>query len=137
MGAKELQVLTPRRVGERNLGKDGRAFARFGLDGELASDHFHPFSHAEQSQSVFLFAVQQVFPRKAFAVVFYSHANVAVQFLNLHFRPAGLRMAGDIGQRFLRDAKEHRSFGRVHLFHRRKGRQMSADPGPRGKCFHE
>ena len=64
---------------------------------------------------------------KAFAVVFYFHANGAIQFLNPHFHPAGLRMAGDIGERFLGDAIEHRSFVAVHLFHRGKGRQTDAD----------
>ena len=50
-------------------------------------------------------------------------------FWMLHFHPAGLRMAGDIGERFLGDAIEHRSFGAVQLLNRRKGRQ--ADPDAR------
>ena len=45
----------------------------------------------------------------------------------LHFRPAGLRMAGDIGERFLGDAIEHGSFVAVHLLNRRKGRQTDPD----------
>ena len=47
------------------------------------------------------------------------------QFLDAHFHPAGLRMAGDIGQRFLGDAIEHRALGAVQLLHRRKGRQAA------------
>ena len=64
---------------------------------------------------------------KDFAVVFDFHANGAAQFLDAHFHPAGLRMAGDIGQRFLGDAIEHRALGAVQLLHPRKGRQADAD----------
>ena len=74
---------------------------------------------------------------KGFAIVLDIHAGRAVKFLNVHFHPAGLRMAGDIGHRFLGHAKKHRAPGRVQLFHSRKGYQMSADPRPRGETFHE
>ncbi len=73
--------------------------------------------------------MQHAFRRKAFPVVFDFHAHGAIKFLNPHFRPAGLRMAGHIGERFLGDAIEHGSFVTVHLLNRSKGRQ--ADPDTR------
>jgi hypothetical protein len=65
---------------------------------------------------------------KGFAVVLYFHANGVVQFLDAHFHPAGLGMAGHIGERFLGDAKEHRAFGRVQLLHPAKAVKLSGRP---------
>ena len=114
-------ISPPRGLAEGNLRLDGGAFARGGLDIEMAADHLQTFPHAEQSQSFVLFGVQHVFRLKAFAVVFYGHANGVIQFLNLHVRPAGLRVAGDVGERFLGDAIEHGAFVTVHLLNRRNG----------------
>ena len=55
----------------------------------------------------------------------------------LHFHLAGLRMAGHIGERFLGDAIEHRSFVTVHLLNRREGRQADMDARLFPEAFHE
>lgn len=91
-----------------------RAFGRNGSNGEGALDHFHLFSHPKQSQSIFLFSVQYAFFPKTFTIVFDCHAHGCLQFLNLHFRPTGLGMAGNIGKRFLGDTKEDRAFVPFH-----------------------
>ena len=109
------------------LRQDGGAFARRGLDVKLPPTISNRSLMPSNPSRLLFLRVQHAFHLKAFAVVFYFHANGAVQFLNAHFRLAGLRMAGNIGERFLGDAKEHRSLVAVHLLHRRKGRQADAD----------
>src|SRR5438105_3254026 len=60
-----------------------------------------------------------------------------MQFLDLHFRLGGAGMAGDIVERFLGDAIEHRSFVPIHLLDCGKGRQADPDAGFFPEGFHK
>ena len=117
--------------------KDDGAFARRGCDSEIAADHLQSLSHAEQSQSFALLGMHYAFRPKAFAVVGYGHPNGVVQFLELHVRLAGLRMARDIGERFLGDALEHGSFVTVQLLNGRKSRQTEPNTRLGLEMFHK
>ncbi len=58
------------------------------------------------------------FHLKGLAIVLDGQAHGARKFLDADVHPAGVRMAGDIGQRFLGDAIEDRALDVVQLFHR-------------------
>jgi hypothetical protein len=73
---------------------------------------------------------------EGFAVVYYFHASDAIEFANAHFHQACLRMAGDIGERFLGDPIEHRSLDAVQLFKLSKDRETNVDARPFRKVFH-
>ena len=95
---------------------DGGAFAGRRFDVKAAADHLDPFAHAEQPQSLVPLGLQYAIHLEGFAVVLDLHANAVRKFLDAHVHHAGLRMAGDIGQRFLGDAIEHRALDIIQLF---------------------
>jgi hypothetical protein len=117
---RNASTRTPRRRTGRNSGSDGGAFARGGLDLKTAADHFQAFPDTKQSEVFASLPMQYAIHLKGFAVIFYLHANAFRQFLDDHFHPAGLGMPGHIGERFLGDPKEHRSFGVVRRFNNRR-----------------
>src|ERR1044071_1878966 len=127
----------PPAVTERNLSEDGGAFARCGGNSEIAADHLQSFAHAEQAQAFTFFSAQDAVFLKAFAVVCNFHANGAVKFLNIDFGVTGPRVAGDIGEGFLRHTIEGGPFVAVDVLHRSEGRQADADASFLAKVFHK
>ena len=82
---------------QRNLGDDGRAFARGGLDAKIAADHFQTLPHAEQAEAFPTLGFQHTGHVEIFAIIFNLHANAAFRkFLDVHFHTAGLHDDGKV-----------------------------------------
>ena len=111
----------------------GGAVARCGFHAESTAHHLHPFPHAQQAKSFIAFAMHYSRHVEGFAVVMNIHADAHWKFSNIQFYPAGFGVAGHIGERLLRHAKEHGSPADVQLFHAGKGLQMNANTGAPGK----
>jgi hypothetical protein len=86
------------------LDEDRRAFARFRFDLEFSADQAGALAHAKQTHTAPGYAA--VASIEADAVVLDDQDDDVIAALEHHVDSAGVRVLGDVGERFLRDAVE-------------------------------
>src|SRR5471032_2605690 len=95
---------------QRHVDRQCRALARLAVDLHLAAQCLHPFAYAFQAEGA---ALAIVVGPHADAVVADAQVEMSMLLRQRYVHYTGLRMAHDVGQRFLQHAKDGRGLALI------------------------
>src|ERR1041384_4619638 len=121
---------------EWNFHAHARALAGRGRDGETAIDQPHALLHPHQPEAFFTVHPKLLIHWKRFAVVLDLHLERTVVRAEEDLDAAGLRMAGHVGQAFLRDAEHHGLLLAVQILGAGGGVEAHSHAVALGKLLH-
>ena len=88
---------------ERYAHAHGGSFARFPAHAHFSTEQRRPFAHSKQANGA---RIIDLLFGDAPAVVLYFEDKITGHLGQTHVHPAGLGVANDVGERFLKDSEE-------------------------------